>query len=315
MVGGVTLGQNERNADRINAAIRQQGEAMKDLAPLDSPALTGAPTAPTPDLADNSDAIATTAYVQGHGYVTAATAPVTSVAGKTGAVALDVADVSGTAPLASPVLTGDPRAPTPSAGDNDTSIATTAFVQGEIAGKAPLASPAFTGAPTAPTQSSGDNSTKLATTAYADAAAPWKVVKKTADQSVASNITPADDTHLQISLAANTKYIIRGIYHITNGSGGIRLQCNGPGTPTYIQAGAPQAFTNTGAAGAGQVVAGYAIVMMAVTPSYTNAIVPLYIVIHNGATAGTFRMQIAQNTSNASATTFKAGSYLEYLAF
>lgn len=37
------------------------------------------------------------------------------------------------APLNSPVLTGDPRAPTPAAGDNDTSIATTAFVQAAIA--------------------------------------------------------------------------------------------------------------------------------------------------------------------------------------
>jgi len=33
------------------------------------------------------------------------------------------------APLASPALTGNPTAPTPTAGDNDTSIATTAFVQ------------------------------------------------------------------------------------------------------------------------------------------------------------------------------------------
>ena len=32
------------------------------------------------------------------------------------------------APLASPTFTGDPKAPTPTAGDNDTSIATTAFV-------------------------------------------------------------------------------------------------------------------------------------------------------------------------------------------
>lgn len=37
------------------------------------------------------------------------------------------------APLVSPVLTGDPRAPTPSVGDNDTSIATTAFVQAAMA--------------------------------------------------------------------------------------------------------------------------------------------------------------------------------------
>ena len=37
------------------------------------------------------------------------------------------------APLASPALTGTPTAPTPSAGDDSTKIATTAFVQGEIA--------------------------------------------------------------------------------------------------------------------------------------------------------------------------------------
>lgn len=36
------------------------------------------------------------------------------------------------APLASPALTGSPTAPTPTAGDNDTSIATTAFVTGAI---------------------------------------------------------------------------------------------------------------------------------------------------------------------------------------
>lgn len=38
------------------------------------------------------------------------------------------------AQLYSPVFTGDPRAPTPAAGDNDTSIATTAFVTAAIAG-------------------------------------------------------------------------------------------------------------------------------------------------------------------------------------
>lgn len=37
------------------------------------------------------------------------------------------------APLASPTFTGDPKAPTPSVGDNDTSIATTAFVAAAVA--------------------------------------------------------------------------------------------------------------------------------------------------------------------------------------
>jgi hypothetical protein len=40
---------------------------------------------------------------------------------------------NGKAPLASPLFTGDPRAPTPTAGDNDTSIATTAFVTAAVA--------------------------------------------------------------------------------------------------------------------------------------------------------------------------------------
>ena len=38
----------------------------------------------------------------------------------------------GAAPLASPTFTGDPQAPTPAAGDNDTSIATTAFVKAAV---------------------------------------------------------------------------------------------------------------------------------------------------------------------------------------
>ena len=69
--------------------------------------------------------------------------------------------------LASPAFTGNPTAPTPAAGDNDTSLATTAFVAASFA---PLASPAFTGNPTAPTQALGDNDTSVATTAFVQAA-------------------------------------------------------------------------------------------------------------------------------------------------
>lgn len=47
-----------------------------------------------------------------------------------------VSDLAAKAPLASPVFTGDPKAPTPAAADNDTSIATTAFVKTAIAGAA-----------------------------------------------------------------------------------------------------------------------------------------------------------------------------------
>ena len=96
---------------------------------------------------------------------------VSSFNGRTGAVVpasgdYAVADVTGAAPLANPTFTGDPKAPTASPGDNDTSIATTAFVAAAASGLAPLASPTFTGDPKAPTPSAGDNDTSIATTAF-----------------------------------------------------------------------------------------------------------------------------------------------------
>ena len=139
-------------------------------APLASPALTGNPTAPTPATADNDTSIATTAFVKAQGYLTSA--PVTSVAGKTGAVTLVVGDVSGAAPLASPTFTGTPAAPTASAGTSTTQLATTAFVTTADNLKANLASPAFTGTPTAPTATAGTNTTQIATTAFVTAAVP-----------------------------------------------------------------------------------------------------------------------------------------------
>lgn len=96
----------------------------------------------------------------------------------------------GKANLASPTFTGDPKAPTPTAGDNDTSVATTAFVTGAVntlsgtvttalAAKAPLASPAFTGNPTAPTPTAGDNDTSIATTAFVQTRFADAVAKST----------------------------------------------------------------------------------------------------------------------------------------
>ncbi len=106
-----------------------------------------------------------------------APAPVTAVAGRTGAVALAVADVSGAAPLASPALTGTPTAPNAAAGTNTAQIATTSFVAASFvtygyAGStyATANNATLTGTPTAPTPAAGDNSTKVATTGYADRA-------------------------------------------------------------------------------------------------------------------------------------------------
>ena len=79
-------------------------------------------------------------------------------------------DVSGNpipaAPTNSPVFTGDPQGPTAAPGDNDLSLATTAFVQQSLTPYAKLDSPTFIGDPKAPTPLIGDNDTSIATTAW-----------------------------------------------------------------------------------------------------------------------------------------------------
>jgi hypothetical protein len=91
--------------------------------------------------------------------------------GSAATVALAV-DTTVIAPLANPHFTGDPQAPTPATTDNDTSLATTAFVRSAIStyspppnlsGYAPLASPAFTGVPTAPNAAQNTDTVQLAT--------------------------------------------------------------------------------------------------------------------------------------------------------
>jgi hypothetical protein len=155
---------------------------------LASPSFTGVPLAPTAVSGAANQQIATTAFVA------AALAAATGVASfntRTGAVTLTAADVTGAggAPLASPAFTGNPTAPTQAPGDDDTSIATTAFVMAAIAGMVTSfngrggtvtlnvndisaagglvnPSPALTGVPTAPTATIGTNTNQLATCAF-----------------------------------------------------------------------------------------------------------------------------------------------------
>jgi hypothetical protein len=154
-----------------------------------SPALTGNPTAPTQPPGDSDTSIASTAFVA---QAVAALAVVASFNGRTGAVALTTGDITsaGGAPVASPAFTGNPQAPTPTAGDHSSSVATTQFVANAIAGGAvasfngrqgivnltlsdvlsvggaPIASPNFTGVPAGPTAAPGTATTQLASTAF-----------------------------------------------------------------------------------------------------------------------------------------------------
>ncbi|MFJ4154185.1 phage tail protein [Pseudomonas sp. NPDC089752] len=116
----------------------QVDSALALKAPLASPTLTGVPTAPTANAGNSSAQLANTAFVM--------TAVANLVAAAPGALDTlnELAAALGNDPnfattmtnelakkaaLASPTFTGDPKAPTAAANDNDTTIATTAFVR------------------------------------------------------------------------------------------------------------------------------------------------------------------------------------------
>lgn len=112
-------------------------------APKDSPTLTGTPKAPTAAAGNNSVQIANTAFVQAAILALIGGAPATLDTLKEIAAAINNDPNFSTtinnalalkAPLASPVLTGTPTAPTAAQTVNNTQIATTAFVKSAVAG-------------------------------------------------------------------------------------------------------------------------------------------------------------------------------------
>ena len=144
----------------VQAAI---AEVAAERAPIYSPAFGGNPTAPLPSANNNSNQIATTAWVNNYtvtyvtsymnDYVSGQLAAIlgTAMPKPIGTAAVGVATKYSRedhvhpsdptrAPLDSPTFIGNPKAPTPLPTDNDTSIATTAFVQTAVGN---LPAPAF----------------------------------------------------------------------------------------------------------------------------------------------------------------------------
>lgn len=148
-------------------------------APLASPALTGTPTAPTAAAGTNTTQLATTAFVKAAvdsgAQAMESTATNIKMNGTQSAGSLATAargdhvhptDTS-RAPLASPAFTGAPTAPTPSAGDNSTKLATTAFVQSELSNSVPAGAVIYTAMNAAPTGYLKANGAAVSRTTYA----------------------------------------------------------------------------------------------------------------------------------------------------
>ena len=77
------------------------------------------------------------------------------------------ANIGGTLGVTGQTTLATATATTPATADNNTNVATTAFVKAQ--NYAPLASPTLTGTPAAPTAAAGTNTTQIATTAFVNA--------------------------------------------------------------------------------------------------------------------------------------------------
>lgn len=119
--------------------VKDSGVSIDDLAPLESPAFTGIPTAPTAAPGDSSAQIATTAFIAGEtanavdGPASATDDAIVLFDGASGKLIQDSGVLlTSLATLASPAFTGIPTAPTAGLGTDTTQLATTAFVQDAI---------------------------------------------------------------------------------------------------------------------------------------------------------------------------------------
>jgi hypothetical protein len=283
ITNGVTQTAGDSSLKLATTAFVTTADNLK--ANLASPALTGVPTAPTATLGTNTTQIATTAFVLANapaapvtsvagrtgaitlantdisglgtmstataadystttvanglyyplssnpaGYLT--TAPVTSVAGRTGAVTLSTSDISGLGTAATFADTaflktannlseltatastartnlGLGTMSTATAADYSTTTAANALyyplsgnpssflVAADIAGKANIASPSLTGTPLSTTAAVDTNTTQIATTAYvvAQAASATPLVNGTAAVGTSTRYARADHVH------------------------------------------------------------------------------------------------------------------------
>jgi hypothetical protein len=144
----------------------------------------------------------------------------------------------------------------------------------------------------------------------------WKIAVKLLDEARTSDSTLTDDDELFFAMAAETKYAIRGvIFFDTAATPDFKFAFAGPASPDLVRIFRrhvdPNALTAEVTASE---IAYTSSTSVAAGTGTTGGVLTFDAIVHNGATEDDFAFQWAQNTSNASATTVRAGSYLEYRA-
>lgn len=143
----------------------------------------------------------------------------------------------------------------------------------------------------------------------------WSTVRKTADETISSDAVLGDDAVLKFAMLANTKYTFRArIFFDTSAAADFKYRHSGPAAPTLVRIHRRELNSGGTADLASTVDTAYSSADIAITSvlGTDGGYIELDGIIHNGANAGDFVFQWAQNTSDASNTTVRAGSYIEW---
>lgn len=139
----------------------------------------------------------------------------------------------------------------------------------------------------------------------------WQEVMKTATTTIASNTVLASDAELTFTMLANTTYEIEGEIHCSvSSTSGQKSGITGPASPTAIRAWEVESDNNS------TTTISYASSYTGLrtnTPGGNREVRKrIKMTIENGANAGTFAYQFAQNVSSATVLTVRKGSWFRY---
>lgn len=145
-------------------------------------------------------------------------------------------------------------------------------------------------------------------------ALPGARLQRDSTSNITSTTVLAADSKLTFAMVANTTYAMRAkiVARITS-SGGLKCGITGPASPTLIVGSTigPQLWGSSNEA-LDNTIVGYGTVLSFTPGSSATAVITLDLIVQNGANAGTFALQFAQDTSSATPTPVYVGSYLDY---
>lgn len=138
------------------------------------------------------------------------------------------------------------------------------------------------------------------------------IVRKSADETVSASTTFQDDDHLLVPVLASTNYWIEFNIMVAAATvtGGLKAQLTGPAAPTEVQINGHLSNGNSGTESQSATAFSSSMAWTA-NLAATAGILRIFVLLRNGANAGTVTLQWAQNTASGAAS-FKRGSYVTY---